>query len=69
MLRGERVKDYFYLACLTTVLTAAYFYDQKARMQEQMAYLDLQNGLLEQGYRKVHDFYAENTEGSEIPVR
>ena len=29
-------------------------------MQEQMAYLDLQNGLLEQGYRKVHDFYAEN---------
>lgn len=60
MLRGERVKDYFYLACLTTVLTAAYFYAQKARMQEQMAYLDLQNGFLEQGYRKAHDFYAEN---------
>ena len=60
MLQGERVKDYFYLACLTTVLIAAYFYAQKTRMQEQMAYLDLQNGLLEQGYRKAHDFYAEN---------
>lgn len=60
MLQGERVKDYFYLACLTTALVAAYFYAQKTRMQEQMEYLDLQNGLLEQGYRKAHDFYAEN---------
>lgn len=60
MLRGERVIDYFYLACLTMVLFAAYFYMQKGRMQEQMEYLDRQNGLLEQGYRKAHDFYAEN---------
>lgn len=60
MLRGERVIDYFYLACLTTVLFAAYFYMQKGRMQEQMEYLDRQNGLLEQGCRKAHDFYAEN---------
>lgn len=29
-------------------------------MQEKMEYLDLQNGILEQGYRKAHDFYAEN---------
>ena len=29
-------------------------------MQEQMEYLDRQNGLLEQGCRKAHDFYAEN---------
>lgn len=60
MLRGERVKDYFYLACLLTVMTAAYLYTQKMRMQEQMERLDLQNGLLEQGYRKAYDFYAEN---------
>lgn len=60
MLCGERVKDYFYLACLTTALVAAYFYVQKTRMQEQMEYLDLQNGLLEQGYRKTYAFYAEN---------
>lgn len=60
MLLGEQVRDYFYLACLTTVLFAAYFYVQKVRMQEQVEYLDLQNGLLEQGYRRVHDYYAEN---------
>lgn len=60
MLRGERIKEYFNLACLTTVLAATYFYAQKARMREQMEYLDLQNGLLEQGYRKTYDFYAEN---------
>lgn len=60
MLQGERVKDYFYLACLTTALFAAYFYAQKARLQEKMEYLDLQNGLLEQGYLKAHNFYAEN---------
>lgn len=60
MLQGGRVKDYFYLACLTTALVAAYFYAQKTRMQEQMEYLDLQNGLLEQGYLKAHNFYAEN---------
>lgn len=29
-------------------------------MREQMEYLDLQNGLLEQGYRKTYDFYTEN---------
>ena len=29
-------------------------------MREQMEYLDLQNGILEQGYRKAYDFYAEN---------
>lgn len=60
MLRGERIKEYFYLSCLTTVLAAAYFYAQKARMREQLEYLDLQNGILEQSYRKAYDFYAEN---------
>lgn len=60
MLRGERMKEYFYFSCLTTVLAAAYFYAQKTRMREQLEYLDLQNGILEQGYRKAYDFYAEN---------
>ena len=60
MLRGERMKEYFYFSCLTTVLAAAYFYAQKSRMREQLEYLDLQNGILEQGYRKAYDFYAEN---------
>jgi len=60
MMRGERVKEYFYFSCLTTVLAAAYFYAQKTRMREQLEYLDLQNGILEQGYRKAYDFYAEN---------
>ena len=60
MLQGEWVKEYFYLACLTTVLFAAYFYAQRARMREELEALDLQNGFLEQGYRKAYDFYAEN---------
>lgn len=54
------MKEYFYFSCLTTVLAAAYFYAQKTRMREQLEYLDLQNGILEQGYRKAYDFYAEN---------
>ena len=60
MLRGERIKEYFYLACLTTVLSVAYIYGQKMRMREQLEYLDVQNGLLEQSYRRSYDFYAEN---------
>jgi hypothetical protein len=54
------MKEYFYFSCLTTVLAATYFYAQKTRMREQLEYLDLQNGILEQGYRKAYDFYAEN---------